>query len=187
MNFAMLKADAKADIKGNVIVLFLMMLVVSLITSAAAAILPGVGSLLVTPIFSLALCHVFLKLSRGSKPEFGELFAHFSDFVPALLTGLLTALYTFLWSLLFVIPGIIKAISYSQAMYILAENPGMSATDAINRSKAIMDGHKMEYFLLNLSFIGWHILGAVTCGIAYIWVLPYLNATLANFYQEVSR
>ena len=61
----------------------------------------------------------------------------------------------------------------------------MPAIDAINRSKAMMHGHKLDYFVLQLSFIGWGLLGALTCGIAFIWIAPYMNATYANFYNTV--
>ena len=88
--------------------------------------------------------------------------------------------------MLFIIPGIVKAISYSQAMMIVADNPRISARDAINSSISIMEGHKKEYFILMISFIGWLLLGIVTLGIAMIWVIPYIVATEVNFYNEIS-
>jgi uncharacterized membrane protein len=94
-------------------------------------------------------------------------------------------LFTFLWSLLFVIPGIVKTYAYSMSMYILAENKGKPALECINESKAMTNGHKMDLFVLNLSFIGWMMLVALTFGIAGIWVLPYMNATMANAYQSL--
>ena len=71
------------------------------------------------------------------------------------------------------------------ADYILAENPGMAALEAIDRSKAMMDGHKADLFVLMLSFIGWTLLGAITFGIAYIWIVPYMSATYVNFYNTI--
>lgn len=97
----------------------------------------------------------------------------------------LANLFTSLWSLLFVVPGIIKACSYSQALYIIAEDPEIGALEAINRSKAMMDGHKMEYFVLGLSFIGWNLLACLTFGILYIWLIPYMQTTMANFYNSI--
>ena len=93
--------------------------------------------------------------------------------------------FTLLWSLLFIIPGIIKAYSYYMSMYILAENKGMSAREAISKSKQMMHGHKMELFVLELSFIGWGIVTAVTFGIAGIYVHPYMQATMVNFYDSI--
>ena len=69
--------------------------------------------------------------------------------------------------------------------YIVAENKGIGALEAINRSKAMMHGHKMDYFVLQLSFIGWALLGAITFGIAYIYVIPYMSATMVNFHNDL--
>ena len=71
--------------------------------------------------------------------------------------------------------------------YILAENPDMTAREALNESKAIMHGHKMDLFVLELSFIPWLLLVAVTLGIAAIWVEPYMQLTLTNFYHNIKR
>ena len=79
-----------------------------------------------------------------------------------------------LWSLLFFIPGIIKSYSYALAEFISRENPEKTATECLDESKELMNGHKMDLFLFDLSFIGWHILSALTCGILYIYVMPYM-------------
>ncbi len=185
-----MKALAKEQIKGHIGVLFLITLIVAAV-SAVVGLIPKVGSLVmglvVTPAFSIATVTIYLKLTQYMTPEVGELFSHFNKFWAAFKVTFLSGLFTFLWSLLLVIPGIIKAYSYSMAMYILAENPEIGALEAINRSKAMMNGHKMELFVLQLSFIGWHLLGAVTLGIAYVWVLPYINATTANFYNSIKN
>ena len=70
-------------------------------------------------------------------------------------------------------------------MMIVAENKGIGAREAINRSKAMMDGRKMDYFVLGLSFIGWGLLCCITLGIASIWVGPYIQATMVNFYNDI--
>jgi len=185
-----LKTLAKSQIKGNIGVLFVISFIVAMVSGLAVTI-PVVGSialaLVVTPAFSIAVITIYLNLTKHMTPEIGELFAHFNKFWGAFKVTFLTGLFTALWSLLFVIPGIIKAFSYSMAMYILAENPEIGALEAINRSKAMMDGHKMELFVLELSFIGWHLLGMVTLGIAYVWVIPYISATTANFYNSIKN
>ena len=94
-------------------------------------------------------------------------------------------LFIFLWSLLLVIPGIIKMFSYSMTPYILEEHPELSANDAIDRSRAMMKGHKFDLFWLILSFIGWMILCIFTFGIGYIWLLPYMETSIAGFYEDV--
>lgn len=185
-----LKNMAKQQIKGNIGVLFLMMLVIVAV-STLANLIPVVGTLatvfVIAPAFSLAIVIVYLKLTQGINPEVKELFAHFDKFWSAFKVTFLVGLFAGLWALLFVIPGIVKAFSYSMAMYILAENPEIGALEAINRSKAMMNGHKMELFVLSLSFIGWYLLCAVTFGIAGVWVIPYMSATVANFYNKIKN
>jgi len=104
---------------------------------------------------------------------------------------ILTGIFTFLWSLLLVIPGIIKAIAYSQSYFVykdlndrgLAEN--YSLTDYITKSRQLMVGNKWRYFGLQLSFIGWWIIGLITLGIGFIWIYPYYKLTMANFYRDL--
>ena len=185
-----LKAKAKEQIKGNIGILFVILLIGSLISGAACAI-PVAGYLaalfVIAPAFNIALIIIFLKLCAGIKPEIAELFQHFNKFWASFKVLFFTGLFTMLWSLLLYIPGIIKALSYSMSMYILAENPDMPALEAIDRSKKMMDGHKMELFVLLLSFIGWYLLCAVTAGIAAIYVIPYVNAAVTNFYNSIKN
>ncbi len=189
---AELKAMAKAQIKGNIGMLFVITLIVGVISGLASAILsliPVVGSLaatiIITPAFTISVLRVYQNLVREQKPQVGDAFAGFDDFWTAFKAQLLVSVFTFLWSLLFVIPGIIKVFSYSQTMLIVAGNKGISAREALNRSKAMMEGHKMDLFVLGLSFIGWGLLCGITFGIAYIWVGPYMQATMVNFYNDV--
>ncbi len=97
-------------------------------------------------------------------------------------------LYVVLWSLLFVIPGIYKAYQYRMVPYILGENPDMTYQEVLQRSKDMMDGQKWDAFVLDLSFILWHMLGGITCGLAEIfYVAPYVNLTDAALYSRLSR
>lgn len=188
---AELKAMAKAQIKGNIGILFVITLIIGLISGAAGAILafiPGgslIASIIITPAFTISLLRVYQNLVQAQKPQVADAFAGFDDFWTAFKAQLLVAVFTFLWSLLFVIPGIIKSFSYSQTMLIVAENKGISAREALNRSKAMMEGHKIDLFVLSLSFIGWGLLCGITFGIAYIWVGPYMQATMVNFYNDL--
>lgn len=192
MNRAYFKTMAKDQIKGKIGVLFLITLIIAVISGVITAILDkiasGIGSLvssiIVTPAFSLSVYRVYLMLTNGEQPEVKDTFSGFDDFWSAFKLTFLVGLYTFLWSLLFVIPGIVKAYSYSMSMYILAENKGKSARECINESKAMTNGRKMDLFVLDLSFLGWLLLCFITLGIAAIWVGPYINATRANVYQS---
>lgn len=127
-----------------------------------------------------------LDLVDSKKPNIGTLFSYFKYWKNTILANLLTTVYVFLWSLLCVVPGIIAGFKYAMVPFILAENPELSANEAIERSKILMHGHKMELFVLKLSFIGWDLLCILTCGIGYIWLTPYINASIAEFYRSIS-
>ncbi len=98
---------------------------------------------------------------------------------------LLVALFTFLWALLLVIPGIIKAYSYSMTPYILIDNPELSVREALRKSQRMMTGQKFNLFYLQLSFIGWFILACLTGGIGFLWLTPYYQTSQAVFYQNL--
>ena len=145
MNRAEIKSLAKQQIKGNIGTLFLVSLVVALV-SYALNLIPVAGSIasaLLSPALSLAVIVIYLKMTAGQKPAVGDVFSKFDQFWPAFKVSFLSGLFIILWSMLFVIPGIVKAYSYSMANYILAENPGIGAREAISRSRAMMDGHQM--------------------------------------------
>ncbi len=189
MNRAELKAAAKQQIKGKIGILFVITLIISVISIGSYVLLsfiPFIGSLaysiIIGPAFGLSVFRVFLTVTKGGNPDVKDAFCGFDDFWSAFKVTFLVGLFTYLWSLLFIIPGIIKSISYSMAPYILAENKGKPALECINESKAMTKGHKMDLFVLGLSFIGWILLGSVTFGIAFIWVVPYMEVTLTNAY-----
>ena len=124
--------------------------------------------------------------SRTYDVPVSDLFTGFKKFGQTLVIHLLVSIFTFLWSLLFIIPGIIKSISYSMAMYVYHDNPTLSPKQCIDKSKKIMDGHKWDYFCLMLSYIGWILLSALTLGILLLWVLPKIQQETYIFYQYVS-
>ncbi len=102
-------------------------------------------------------------------------------------TMALTYLYTILWSLLFLIPGIIKGYSYYLVPYILSDNPELSYNQAIDESRRLMDGRKMEMFIYDFSFFFWLLLSGLTLGIAGIYVIPYIQLTTASIYLDIKE
>lgn len=96
-------------------------------------------------------------------------------------------LFVSLWTLLLIVPGIIKAYQYYMVPYILAENPEMPYKQALQLSKEMMNGHKWNTFVLELSFLGWYLLGALCCGIGVFFVNPYTEATLAELYAVLRQ
>lgn len=101
-------------------------------------------------------------------------------------TQLLRTVYNFLWILLFIIPGIVKAYEYRMVPYILSEKPDLSSNEVITKSKEITYGHKMDMFVLDLSFIGWHIAGVILLGLGGLLFNPYFEATYARLYNILS-
>ena len=144
-------------------------------------------SFLIFPAFKLGLSRIYLNLSKEEAPSFDKFLSGVSSvsFRRVWWLQILIDFFTFLWTLLLIVPGIIKYISYSMSYYILAENPEITALETLNRSKRLMDGHKMDYFVLMLSFFWWYLLAALTFGIAYIYVSPYVSAAQANFYRDI--
>ena len=111
------------------------------------------------------------------------------DFTGNFLLVLLQYIYTFLWSLLFLIPGIVKSYSYALAPYIKQDDMGRNrgANAYITKSREMMDGYKGQLFLLDLSFIGWYLVGALCLGIGVFFVYPYHQVARANFYEELKK
>ena len=148
-----------------------------------------------------------LKLVDGEAVKVSDLFSQFHRLGDGFLMNLLMGIYTFLWSLLFVIPGIVKALSYAMTPYILYEHPEYTVNEAITRSRELMDGNKFALFCLNFSFIGWSLLiglsGAAAlwgvllgqfwtfafvavCVIAELFLGAYMEAAQAAFYRHIS-
>ena len=127
-----------------------------------------------------------LNLVDKKNAAFETLFEYFSHWKTTTIARLLRALYVFLWSLLFIIPGIVAGFSYAMTDYILAEDPELTADEAISQSKSIMMGNKWRFFCLQFSFIGWDILATLAFGIGHLWLTPYKQSAYAAFYREVS-
>ena len=183
MNRIELKNRAKQSLTGNWGAAILGLVIYGAIVSLLST--TGVGSF-VTGLVSLGYISLYISLLRGKTPTFeGSISAITENIGTKFVSTLLVMLYTFLWSLLFIIPGIVKSYSYAMTPYILLDRPELSATDAIKESEKMMNGHKMELFILDLSFIGWILLSILTCGILVLYVEPYMMATKSAFYLEL--
>ncbi|UBM62867.1 DUF975 family protein [Candidatus Sulfidibacterium hydrothermale] len=150
-----------------------------------SGLIPYLAALAVGGPFSLGTSIFSLSFVRDREPRFEEVFEGFKDFKRSLVTYLLLILIVFAWSLLLIIPGIIAAISYSMTFYVLADDPNIKPTDALDKSKQMMKGYKWKYFgLLMLFFLG-AILCLLTLGIGFLWFIPWVNVTEAHFYEEI--
>ncbi len=146
-------------------------------------------SLLVVNIITMGTMTWFHRSIKTEGLKMEEMFWPFKeDYGGNVLMMFLISLYTALWSMLFAIPGIVKGYSYSLAMYIKSENPNIPASTAIELSKRMTNGHKMDLFVLDMSFIGWGILSAFTLNIlGILYVMPYQYASKAFAYEEIKE
>ena len=141
---------------------------------------------LVWPV-SVGILNAFRRLLTGGENDIlGNTFKSATkDYWHKVWGMFLMFVFVFLWSLLLIIPGIVKIFSYAMTPFILDENPELSANDAIDRSRAMMKGHKFDLFWLLLSFIGWFILTLLTLGIGGLWLQPYMQTSVSAFYEDV--
>lgn len=160
--------------------------IVMALCSVLSGISLGVAAFILVPSLVIGLNFFSVAMYRGDATSLEDIFREgFDNFGRKLGGYLWMELFIYLWSLLFVIPGIIKAISYALTPYILADCKNVRATDALKLSMRMMEGHKWEYFVLGLSFIGWTLLTSLTCGLLYVfYVGPYMNNTFAGYYAE---
>lgn len=150
--------------------------------------LSSLTSLLLLPM-AWGLSMMFLDVIRGNNPEYNTLIEGYKgdNLVRVWGTLLLESIYVFLWCLLLIVPGIIKGYSYAMTCYVLRDNPELKFNAAIEKSMAMMKGHKMQLFLLHLSFIGWFILCCLTLGIGFLFLAPYIQTAQAAFYEDVKE
>ncbi|MDF7637982.1 DUF975 family protein [Lactobacillus sp. ESL0791] len=238
-----LKQNAKNQLRGNwtwAIGVTLIISIVNLVISigyfqkAIHGTLPGVNYQIeirailqtilsiFTNFFALSFAISFLNLTEGKKDSIGKAaFSMFYNnlFTPELLNYIMQLLFEFFWSLLLIIPGIIKSYSYALTPYIVKDmvesGQKVTYTTGVTASKELMQGHKWELFVLDLSFAGWYLLliflGAIigvvigsavhfnltyiaTCsivagiaaGIGNLWLTPYVQTTKANFYRQLA-
>jgi uncharacterized membrane protein len=206
-----IKEEAKAKIKGNLWTIWKAILIVGLITglvngilsaifpmpqnaldiymetgkmpSNSGQVISSIINILLMPI-TIGLVGYILKFTRGEKPEIKDIFGFYKNIVPILIVSLLVGLFVGLGFMLLVIPGIIVALMLSMCNYLLADGR-TDAWQVIKDSAAMMKGHKWEYFVFGLSFIGWILLCVITFGLASIYVIPYMSTAQCIWYDKL--
>lgn len=185
-----LKILSKSQINGSLLTLFFCSLIITIINRILIETTMIVGpiiSLILMPAFLLGMSNIYINLTYGIKPKIEDTFSGFKNFFKAWALSFLIGVFIILWSLLLIIPGIIKSISYSMSFYILSENPDIPVNEALNKSKALMEGHKMEFLVLQFSFFWWIVLTFITFGFMSIYVTPYIITTNTNFYKSLKE
>lgn len=186
MNRKLIKSEAKAAMKVNTrwLMVFLVLLIFGAITGASSFVLGLIG----LPLM-LAIIRISYDVMENKDVDFNKLLDPYKDLnyaIKAALLQLIVSLLVAIGYFLFVIPGIYLQCRFAFAIYALEKDPTLSITDAMKKSSTLMQGHKMEYFVFLLSFIGWFLVVGLTFGIASIYVLPYIQLSTANFYRHLT-
>ncbi len=147
----------------------------------------GLLGLFISGQMSLGIAMFSLSFSRDEDARLEQIFDGFKNYGTALGAYLLMSLYIFLWMLLLIIPGIIAALSYSMTFYIIADEPTIGVSAALEKSRKMMDGYKWKYVCLSLRFFGWMLLCILTLGIGFFWLIPYMHISMAKFYDDVKQ
>jgi len=184
-----LTSQARAALKGHwraAVGAFVIYLAIGSLI-CAIPILGWIASIFVSGPLVVGLKKYFLRRFRQEQVSVNQILDGFSCFVPSFLTWFFCSIFIFLWLLLLIVPGIIAALSYAMALFIVADNPGIDALQAIRKSKEMMRGNKGKLFCLACRFIGWFLLGILSLGIGFLWIGPYWATSLAAFYQDLAK
>jgi uncharacterized membrane protein len=200
INRAELKSYAKSRLRGkwglaigSTIVILLIQFAFNFISrlaedKIALFIFITLVSMVISTVMTIGMCRFSLNYAYEDKnPELKDIFSGFSVILKAIGLSILVGIIVIVGTILLIVPGIILSFMFSQAYYILADDNSKSIIQCLKESAAMMKGYKFEYFILSLSFLGWIILGMIPLGIGLIWVVPYMNVTIASFYLKVKN
>ena len=182
-----IRQEALSLMKGNWGTAVCITIIASVISYACSAIY-YIPAIFVSYPLSVGIMMAYLHHVRGTqKLSIEAMFSTFNAqyYWKSVGLMLLTNIYIFLWLLLFIVPGIIKGVAYTFAPYILADNPELTADEAIEQSMKMTDGHKMNLFLIGLGMFGLFLLSGILLFIPALWITPYYQAVIAKYYEEV--
>ena len=187
-----LKTAGKESLRGRWGLAVLVSLLISAITLflnffGPDNILISIASLILSPIISYSSIIFYYRMAQNEEVELTNIFDEFKYLGKVFGLSFLMGLIILLGLLLFIIPGIILSLSYSQAFYIMKDNEDFGIIDCLRESRRLMNGYKWEYFIFELSFLGWSIACIFTLGIGMLWLTPYMSVSCANFYIKLKE
>ena len=184
---SVLMARARESLKGSwglaigtCVVYFLVLFLAGLIPKVG-----GLISFLIAGPMAVGMSIFALSLSRKEDARLSQIFEGFKHFFVSLLAYIIFIIFVLLWSLLLIFPGIIAALAYSQVFFIIADDNTIGPLQAIRKSRQMMYGYKWKIFCLGFRFLGWGLLCILTFGIGFLWLFPYMNVSLAQFYDDI--
>lgn len=150
--------------------------------------IPVVGSILsivFSGAFAIGLCYYHLKIAKNSEPKIEDLFEGFKQIGQGIIAALLSGLIIGVGFVLLIVPGVIAALGLSQTFYIMAENPGVNAVDAMKESWEMTKGYRGQLFWLGLSFLPLAFLSIITLFIGLLWLMPYMYVSFSHFHLQL--
>lgn len=190
---AELKQLAKSQLNGKwgsgVLITFVYLLVsIGINILGLIPVLGQIAALIISLVLEVGLIIAYLNFVKGGNElEVGDIFKGFNNFGKSLGIMLWTGLWVILWMLLLIVPGIIKALAYSQSVFIIANNPNGDVKQALKTSMKMTDGYKGDIFVMGLSFIGWGLLACLSLGIGFLWLYPYMLTTYTNMFFKLKQ
>lgn len=198
-----LKEWAKEKIKGNlwnIIIGLLITIAISIMFSMGYVIIqrifgPGnfityiveiITDILLIPI-SVGLYSYIIEFIKNDNFNQNLIFEPYERTLNVIGASLLVSLLVMVGCICFIIPGIYLAFSYAMVPYLLATRKDLTITETLELSRKMMDGHKFDYFVLSISFIGWAILVPFTLGILMIWIYPYIMTATTKFFMDIEQ
>lgn len=193
MGIKEIKQWAKEKVKGKRLTILVVLIILSALSGYSVvndkdgllSSLLSIAMSLLLFIVTVGYTKFMLNFINDKEYSLDQLWSYFGDWKNLATVWIHETIMIFLYFLLLIVPGIIKTISYSLVPYILVDDPNMSSGDVLDLSTKMMNGHKMDYFKLELSFIGWHLLAVLTLGILEIWIAPYQATAITKFLSEV--
>jgi uncharacterized membrane protein len=196
MNRIEIKNEAKKRVKDNKWILWKPILVIFAISFIVGFAMESAGieedsylnifaTIFVLPL-SVGLIKYYLDFYRNKKLDWREMFKFYNKIIPMLVIYILVLSMITIGMVLLIVPGIILSMMFAMVFYLLADGEE-EIIETIKKSCDMMKGHKMDFFVLNLSFIGWMILSCLTFGILFIWVIPYIQMSQIIFYEKLKH
>lgn len=202
VNRVEIKQWAKEKINGHIWEILLAVMITSIVTNLTFGQkieMNSNGAITVTGVsIPLGMLFYFVEVGlikfmtnfiKEGTQNLKDLFSYKNNFARIFITGLIKDIFVTLWCLLLIIPGIIKAYAYSLVSYLLADEKykDLSHMELLKKSEEMMNTHKMDLFVLQLSYIGWHILAIFTLGLLEIWIIPYQKTAEVKFLNDIKE
>lgn len=198
MSRAEIKEWSKEKIKGHIWEILIPIVVASVLTSFSVGydvirtsegfkVNTGINYGIFFYFVQVGIIWFMIQFINDKEYKFTDIFRFVNDYVRIFIVNLLQLIFVALWTLCFIIPGIIKCFAYALVPYILGDSnyKNLSYKEVLKKSEEMMDGHKMDYFVFILSFIGWFILAVFTLGILLIWLIPYYTTAQVKFLNDI--